>query len=478
MRTYPTADSRPAVVVLASLGFVVRNYLLGGFLETLKRHARVYVCSPLSGNEEFRRTMWERGAEVHPLERPAPNRAWERARMWRHAAHVAYLDNATWRMKHSTIHHDIGLRERIGNGAILGVLRGISGPRLLGRMDRWETREALRSPVAASYRKWFEKIRPSVVFSAAPLMGDEWVPLQAARALGIRTGMAILSWDNPSTKDRLPLPSDAILVWSPTMKEELRRIYPEIPAERFQMTGPPQFDYYFRQEFLRDRNAFLSTLNLDPDRPLVVYAGVTPSLMPEEHEIVTRLAEDIRAGRVSRRPQLLVRLHPKDDGSRYKDLMEKFPEIRMVVPGRDSGANIAHWQPNSGDILSLVNTVRHSDVLINTASTMTVDAALMDRPVINVRYHFRSPEERPPWGVFIYKTTHYAPLMATGGFRMAHSPEELADHVNRYLDDPALDRAGRQKLAAMVCGQVDGRAGERAAEALTGLLPGAATPLR
>jgi len=464
-------DHRPTVVVISSVGFVVRNYLLGGFLDSLRQRVRVFVCSPLHGEETFQLMMRQRGAEVHSLENPKRNRAWRRCQMWRHDAHVAYMDNATWRMKHSARHHDIGWRERIINGGIHGVFRVISGPRLLGWMDRWETRRALGSPTAAHYREWFEDIRPSLVFSPAPLMRDEWIPLQAARAMGIRTALAVQSWDNLSSKARLPLPCDALLVWSPAMREEAQRLYPEIPAERIHIVGPPQFDYYYRPEYRMDRESFLKSLGGDPARPLVVYAGVTPGLMPEEHEIVAHLARDIREGRVKGRPQLLVRLHPKDDGNRYRELKKAFPEMMLTIPGRDSGASITHWHPDEEDIRSLVNTVRHADVLINVASTMTIDAALMDRPVVNIRYHFRPPEARPPWGVFIYDTAHYAPLMTTGGFRMAHSPSELVDHVNRYLDDPSLDRDGRRRLAGRVCGTLDGRAGERSAETLLRLLP-------
>lgn len=464
-------SSSPTIVVLSSLGFVVRNYMMGGFMNTLRPHARVFLCSPLYNDEGFCGAMRERGAEVHPLESPDVDRAWQRARSWRHAAHVARVDNATWRMKHSTRHHDIGWSERIKNGMILGILRRTSGPRLLAWMDRCEGRHALKSPAALRYREWFFRLRPSLVFSPAPLMPDEWVPLQVARLMGIPTALAVLSWDNLSTKARLPLPCEAYLVWSPAMRDELQSAYPEISPDRIHVVGPPQFDYYFDPKYHMDREAFLTALGGDARRSLVVYAGVTPSLMPEEHEIVTQLARDIREGKIGHRPQLLIRLHPKDDAGRYGELIKAHPEVMIVAPGQHSRGEITRWQPNEEDIKSLVNTVSHSDVLIDVASTMTIDAALMDRPVVNVRYHFRPPETRPPWGVFIYDTTHYAPLITTGGFRMAHSPSELVEHVNRYLDDPSLDRDGRRRLAGLVCGTLDGRAGERSAETLLRLLP-------
>jgi hypothetical protein len=49
---------------------------------------------------------------------------------------------------------------------------------------------------------------------------------------------------------------------------------------------------------------------------------------------------------------------------------------------------------------------------------------------------------------------------------VARSPEELAEHVNAYLEDPSLDREGRRKLVELEVGVPVGQASERVVEAL------------
>jgi hypothetical protein len=161
-----------------------------------------------------------------------------------------------------------------------------------------------------------------------------------------------------------------------------------------------------------------------------------------------------------------VRLHPKDDGSRYEPVRARFPEVLFSVQGARHRGNLAAWQPTDADLREMVNTVRHGDVHINVASTMTIDAAVADRPVINVRYDLRPEGARPSWGLNIYRYTHYVPVLKTGAMRVATTPEELIRHLNAYLVSPELDREGRARLVRQECGVVDGHAGRRAAEVL------------
>jgi hypothetical protein len=377
-------------------------------------------------------------------------------------------------MKHSGLHHRIGLRERLKNGLLLGILRRTVTPGLLRRMDARETRRALASPEARNLRRMFCDLRPSLVFSPAPLHAEEWLPIQVARDMGIRTALAVLSWDNLSTKSRLPLPVDRILVWSDQMARELTEYYPGIPPGTVHVTGAPQFDYYFLAEYEESRETFFRRFGGDPTRPLIVYAGVTPSLVPEEPRIVEELAASLSRGEVAGNPQLLIRLHPKDGGGRYAAFRTGRSGVFLMVPGERSGGNLKTWQPDPEDMRLLAGTMRHGDVHINIASTMTLDAAILDRPVINVRYLPGAAADALPWGMQGYEMTHYRPLMDTGGFRMAASHAELLKEISRYLADPARERSERRRMVELVCGTPDGHAGERAARALIPLISGEA----
>lgn len=425
----------------------------------------------MSGDLGFQQAMATRGVDVSPLIVPTTGPGWNRVRGWRTRLHATWLDNETWALKRSeekrhSRHYYPGWYDLAYAKIAVWVAARLTGPRTLKLADAAEDHYALHSAAADEYRKLFTRLRPKLVFSPAPLMVDEWLPIQVARQMGIPTVLSVLSWDNLSSKSRMPLPATAILVWSEHMRQELLSYYPDVRPEQITVTGPPQFDFYFDPDFQESRETFFRRLGHDPGRPLIVYAGVTPTLMPDEPKIVERLIESIARGKLPRNPQLHVRLHPKDSGDRYQSLRQNWPQVTFTIPGQRSGGDLKNWSPDDDDLRSLVSTVKHGDVHINVASTMTVDAAVMGRPVVNVRYDFRPPNTPRPWGVCIYGQTHYLPLLKTGGMRIADSHAELIAHVATYLENPSLDEAGRRKIVELVCGKVDGQAGARVAAKL------------
>lgn len=476
MTTSPSdKTSLGPVVVVASTGFVVRNYLLGACLAQLQVHRKVVVLSPLAKDPDFVDAMKSRGTDVELLLRSKVDGGWGRARRWRSALHAAALDNETWKLKRTDEKRaavpgrTLGRAQRMTlniSSMLVALGLGLAGRRALDLADTVERRLALQSPQADEYRRLFARLRPSLVFAPAPVQHDEWLPIQVARAHGIRAALGVLSWDNLSSKARLPLPANAVLVWSEAMRDELLAYYPRIVPAMVHVTGAPQFDYYKDPRYLRTREDFLPSIGVDPRRPLVVYAGVTPSLMPDEPNVVEALAVALRQGRVTGSPQLHVRLHPKDDGRRYLSVRARYPEVTFTTPGERSSGDLARWKPSDDDLALLVNTVRHGDVHINVASTMMVDAAVVDRPVINVNYDIRPPGSPRSWGLRVYEYTHYLPLLRTGGFRTAHDPDELVALIGQYLADPTLDRDGRRRVVDLVCGTADGRAGHRTGECL------------
>ncbi len=456
-------ENKKKIFLSQSLGFVIKNFLMSNFYEILKDKVEFFIFSSNYKEDNFLREMEKRNLKVFPLLKPEPYYFWKRIKGIRDGFHVAFLDNETWKLKRSPLHHKMSKFDVIKAKILLSFFKIFTGKKSLILMDKLESSLALKSKEAKYYKKIFSEIRPDIFFSPSPLVSSEWVPLQVARDMGIKTALYILSWDNLSTKQRPPFPVDYIFLWSERMKEELLKFYPGSEKIKIYITGSPQFDFYFDPKYQEGKEEFFKRIGFSPERPLIVYSGVTPSLMPYENLIVENLISVIKEGKILKNPQLLVRLHPKDGGERYKDLMEKYRDVYFSIPGKDCKGEIDKWFPNGEEIKNLVSIVKHCDILINIASTMTVDGSILNKPVINVKYYLEK-SEKPPWGVLIYETTHYKPLTFTGGFKIANSPEELVKYINIYLENPKEDEEGRKKIVEMVCGKVDGKAGERIAK--------------
>ncbi len=111
----------------------------------------------------------------------------------------------------------------------------------------------------------------------------------------------------------------------------------------------------------------------------------------------------------------------------------------------------------------LANTLRHSDVVVNVASTLAIEAAIFDTPVVNVSFDGEAPSDWVRSARRYYRFTHYVNITRHGAVRVAESPAQLVEQVGRYLDDPSLDREGRRRVVLEQCQFLDGRAAERVA---------------
>jgi hypothetical protein len=118
------------------------------------------------------------------------------------------------------------------------------------------------------------------------------------------------------------------------------------------------------------------------------------------------------------------------------------------------------------DYKVMLSSFHHQAVNVNVASTVTLDSVVLDKPVINVAYD--GPQSLHPFVSVkrVYRYDHYRHVVNTGAVFLAHSFNELRRCLNQALAHPHLQQQQRQALAQLECGVIDGRAGERLADAI------------
>jgi hypothetical protein len=463
------AEGKPLVFLIVSHGWTIRNFLLTNFLPALAQSCRVVVCSPLSGDEEFEALCAGRTDGVEPL---APfTKTWLHRKIAsrRTLYHFAWSGTESMAIKKARAATWYGPVQNFRNRMDYRIADWLSGPLTLEMFDRLDAWCRMRSVAAQGYAKMFRRLRPALVVSTAPIVEAEWTPLYVAQRMGIATAAAVLSWDNLTSKGRLPHGCDRYLVWTHQMAEDALQFHPGLTSERVSVTGTSQFDAHYDLSLRMSRDEFFREMGLDPARKLIVYAGVTEGLMPNEPELVGEVVQAMRAGRFADNPQMLVRPHPADAGHRYQGWIEKHPEVRLHVPGEKAQGDVRRLVTSKSDLRLMINTIVHGDVLLNVASTMSIDAAFLDRPIVNVKFDASTATGRVSPGLDVYGCTHYRPVVASGGVRVADSMDCLVTHVNSYLADPALDRDGRRRIVEEICGRPDGRAAARVAAVLAEL---------
>jgi CDP-glycerol glycerophosphotransferase (TagB/SpsB family) len=129
------------------------------------------------------------------------------------------------------------------------------------------------------------------------------------------------------------------------------------------------------------------------------------------------------------------------------------------------------------DSITLANTLAHTDVLINVASTITLEACILNKPVVNIGFDGRSQREYFSSVRRYFDYVHYRNMLKTGGVRVAFTKDELVQIVNTYLEDNSIDAEGRKEIVELQCYRMDGKALERILEFIVSFVKERTKPL-
>lgn len=468
-----TAHRRaPRVAVLLPMAFSVRNVVHAGVLARLREagiDAHLLLARLEPGGAGALPAAFADARACEPMLQPA------RTARARGKAFLDAVLRSAFSREHRIASYDIyrrwshrhdSARARARDVAVETLGRALASPRAveaLGRRAEWLYR---RSHDLAPVRAQLERIAPDAVWSTMCVSLLEYPYILAARDLGIPVVASILSFDNLTSRGLLPL-FDHYLVWSESMREQLLRLYPRVDAARVEVTGTPQFDFHTRPEFRWPRADTLAYLGL-PVREgsrYLLYAASHVSLAPREPELVEGVVLRMAETTALRRHHLVIRLHPLDDGTRWRTLAAESPHVR-VVAASDAGPGSDGWTPGSAaDQARLVSTIAHGDACINVASTMSLDAAILDRPVIGIA--LEGVDARPREILYEeYGAEHYRPLVESGGLRVARTWDEVGELMERAVREPGRDREARRAMVRRECGVVDGGAAARVAASI------------
>lgn len=467
--------SRPRILLLAPLGWSIRNYLRTDVADHLIRHANLTVATPAFEDLGLRADCEKRGMALAPM-RPYPLAPWrgylveiDRSAFFAGLGTVA--SRVKWRRDLEVRRLRARIRRRL-NHLLAHALSPVPDAawRRFGRL-------AYAPPGGLdAERALLDRIRPDLIFSTVPLANHYERPiLWLAEDRRIPVVTSITSWDNLSSKSRLPGRFQRTLVWGPHMRDELLRYYSDIAPESVVVTGVPQFDLYARTDLRPSREEFLAQIDA-PETPVVLYSGVPATLMECEPRVVASLADALRE-RMGDRVTLLYRPHPKAVPSWYERATRDRPWIRCTPTNREGQGNPAFWTPGDAHVRALIGSLAYSAVNVNFASTMTLDAAIHDLPVANVAFDDVGPGSEASSRLReMYTFDHYRPAIDLGAARLCTSHDELLDAITGYVEDRTKDAEGRRQLVEMQCGKIDGRAGWRVAAAVLEVLGIQATP--
>ena len=278
---------------------------------------------------------------------------------------------------------------------------------------------------------------------------------------------SITNYDNIVNMGYRGYTPSCLAVWSQQMANEAIHLH-GIPAKNIEITGPLQYDRFI-QPLLIDKNEFLKSLNLDPAKKTIFFAGGVN--ITRYFEIYKLFVE--QRSRVSTEPyNLVIRPYPhiKLLGSPGWQILEGLFRQEGVYLSNPGSIDAAGDRRN--EMLEDLNfdegpdelayLLRYSDVMINYFSTISLEAAICDLPVIHLGYDVYTYGHRfHMTSAFLQRQTHNRRKLRLAASRIAKDEIELIKYINLYLGDPTLDKEARYEYAVSECGELDGQASNR-----------------
>jgi hypothetical protein len=297
----------------------------------------------------------------------------------------------------------------------------------------------------------FRRERPAIALANTQMQSV--VPfIVGARRVGLPIVGHIASWDHTVGKGIVAPGLRRYIVQNDVMREDLLW-YHSVDATRITVTGWPQTDVFHRVRPRAEFQTVMQELGLDPERPVALIMGNTPTNAPYEKRFVDRLVawwEETGAGR---RFSLLFRPHPRD-----REWRERFAAAILR-----EGAAVQ--QPSFTDLETLAVLLQHGDVVVSNAGTILLDALVNDRPAVCVLYDEGAPDGES-WALKNVSGEHYKSLIESDAFYRAERFEDVTASIERALAHPGELAVERARVAREVVGEIDGRAAERVADAV------------
>jgi hypothetical protein len=299
--------------------------------------------------------------------------------------------------------------------------------RIISRVNRLEK-------TTQHYRESYEILKrekPDLLFLTNQRQVNAIATLLAAKDLGIPTATFIFSWDN-LPKATMTVEADYYIVWSELMKNQLLFYYPEIRENQVFITGTPQFEPHTEKERILPREVFFTQYGLDPEKKYICYSGDDVTTSPNDAQYLSDTAQAIRKlNTEGANFGLIFRRSPADFSSRYDQVIKKYADIIAVI--NPKWKEIGHtWNtilPSVEDLNLQMNTIAHTEMVINVGSSMVFDYVAFGKPCAYINYDVAHSVQKGYTVQSIYNFVHFRSMPSKEAVIWLNDPQKIPEDI-------------------------------------------------
>ena len=378
---------------------ISRNILASKILPLLveARKTRVVILCPRSKADYFKKEFGSENIIIEPVKVKL-----SLFELFLRSLSLAAIATASLKIKRVTEMKGSGVvSSKILSGAIGGFLVKILNPCLTPRKP---------------FQEILKKYRPAVVFSTDIMNEADVRIIYAAKRQSIPVVGMVRSWDNLTAKGRIRALPDLLLVNNNVVKDEAVSIHGLSPT-MIEVVGIPHYDNYLKSSKL-SKVEFFNKIGVAVGKKIALFIPVGDRYL--KNNTVDKTVLLLLRGLLQADWEVLVRLPPAD---RVEEIERNgLPKgITVYRPGGNFGA-VKNTELSKEDDDVLIATLAYADLVVTGPSTIAIDAAIFDKPIVLVG--FDGSENRPYLESVrrYYDYNHWRPVIQSGGAPLALTP--------------------------------------------------------
>ncbi len=289
---------------------------------------------------------------------------------------------------------------------------------------------------------------PAMVFCTNQRITTAVASILAAQDLGIPTATFIFSWDNLPKGTKI-IETDYYFVWSEHMKNELQYYYPQVNENQIIVTGTPQFVPHFDKKIIESKETFYEKHHLDFNKKYICFSGDDVTTSPDDPQYLSDVVKAVKYLNANgNNIGILFRRCPVDFSKRFDSVLNENKDLITCLDPKwkKMGEGWNTILPTKEDLELQMNTIYHSELVINLGSSMVFDFVAYEKPCGFINYDVLNTEF-PDWSVKkIYNFIHFRSMTINNAVFWIDSANTIAEIIEKMLTkDSKVTVAAAQK---------------------------------
>lgn len=436
-----TPQHKSVLAISISTGWAVRNFFQTGIIGKLQDSFQLLVFTTPAIHENLLRQGYGAGIDFIVRDEISESLSWRLFRQIKKKLYMESRKSSTEAIWEKYVKRP--LYQKLGGLIIPIILRFVDVDRLLGIAENLDF--SLNN--SRSVDKIFQQYKPSAFFATHASTFFEESLLHSSIKNKVPATFMVLSWDHLSSKVILCSKYESILVWNKITKSEILETSTAYGKSQISIVGVPQYDCYAERPTISYAE-WCRKYGLDPSRRTILFSTMPQVRHEQQHIILEMLLGTIHEGKLPGDLQVLIKCHPFDNTDKYDFLLERDYHVAICRSTLSVGSAQDEWFPSLEEMYISRDSLYFCDININIFSTVTLEAAYYDKPIVHIAFDPNPVINRIPCSEY-YNFEHFKGITNSGASILVNNYNELFAALNKYLEEPSYKKQQRKELVDM-----------------------------